>query len=328
MNSNERFLSLLQSCEKTISQLYNECQKRKPEYPVTREDFKKRIESTIQKYLLKDTENLPSSRELKDFIKQLYVEDIYLSIACEKGDEKAWLEFDQTYRSYLQKVAIACTNSFSDAEEIVLNIYCELYGTSLKEGKRNSKFSTYSGRGSLRGWLKTIILNSSVDLHRASESIVSLDEIVDEMGEGTAHSFINKTEQDNEKQIITHLERKKYFKACSDALEEAFKKLNDHEKLLLLYYHVEKLKLKDIAKIVELPSSPLKNLFRQRIKSNTRVHESTIKRWLDKTYLKLHKHFRKELSDSKKLKPEEIEVCLKIVTEELPKLSFSLSEKT
>jgi len=45
------------------------------------------------------------------------------------------------------------------------------------DGERISKFSTYSGRGSIRGWLRTVIWHSLVDLHRAGHDEVSLDEL-------------------------------------------------------------------------------------------------------------------------------------------------------
>ena len=79
-------------------------------------------------------------------------------------------------------------------EEVVDTVYVELYGTRVVDGERVSKFATYSGRGSLRGWLRTVIWHSLVDLHRASHDEVSLDEMTENVGEGHAHSNFAETD--------------------------------------------------------------------------------------------------------------------------------------
>jgi RNA polymerase sigma-70 factor len=315
---------LIDKCETQIHEIFSSCHQKKPNYSVNYQQFRERIEKTVRKYLL--TEELaPTLKEVKDLIDQIHADDLYLALACINGDECAWWDFDAEYRPYLEKLARSLTNTHGDAEEIVANLYTELYGISIHEGRRNSKFLTYSGRGTLRGWLRTIIWHSTVDLHRASEGIVSLEEIVQQVGEGVAHNIMNKTKEDTEQEMIETLNRKRYLKIALQAIEKVFANLEDYEKLILYYYHVENLKLREIAKIVELPSSPLRNWFKRHSEKSTRVHESTIMRWLDKTYSKILKLFRAELAKAQELKLKEIEICLELIAQELPK--FSLEEK-
>jgi hypothetical protein len=118
------------------------------------------------------------------------------------------------------------------------------------------------------------------------------------------------------------LTRERYRKATLSAIEGAFANLDAHEKLLLLYYHVESLKLREIARLVEAPESPLRDWFQRRSSARekdptSRIHESTIMRWLEKTYSKVLTVFRSELVGKHNLKNEEIEICIELATQDL-----------
>jgi hypothetical protein len=106
------------------------------------------------------------------------------------------------------------------------------------------------------------------------------------------------------------------------ALDKALATLDDHEKLLLLYYHVEGLKLREIARLVEEPASPLRRWFQRQSKRrvsdpDSRVHESTVMRWLEKVYGKVLERFRSELEEQSGLSATEIELCIEMATEDL-----------
>ena len=171
-----------------------------------------------------------------------------MALACANGNERAWWEFDQQHRAYLERVARHLASTEIDAQEVIDTVYVELYGTRVVDGERVSKFATYSGRGSLRGWLRTVIWHSLVDLHRASHDEVSLDEMTENVGEGMAHSNFAEMELGGEDEMIDQIAENRYRKATLASIENAFAALDDHEKLLLLYYHVENLKLREIAR--------------------------------------------------------------------------------
>jgi hypothetical protein len=146
--------------------------------------------------------------------------------------------------------------------------------------------------------------------------------MTEKVGEGYAHSTFAEPMLGGETEMLDHLTRERYRKATVSAIENAFATLDNHEKLLLLYYHVENLKLREIARLVEVPTSPLRFWFQRKsdkrdLNPTTRIHESTIMRWLEKTYAKILKLFRDELGTTLSLKNEEIELCMKIATQDL-----------
>ncbi len=303
-----------------IDLIFARCRENAPNFGVKPEQFKDSLVRTISKYLGSLEERTPEDADT--LLAQIQADDLFMAIACANGSERAWWEFDHQHRSYLERVARHLAKTEVDAQEVIDQVYVELYGTKIIDGERVSKFSTYSGRGSLRGWLRTVIWHSLVDLHRASHDEVSLDEMTENVGEGMAHASFAEAAPGGEDEMIDHLARERYRKATVSALETAFTSLEDHEKLLLLFYHVENLKLREIARLVENESSPLRGWFQRRSQSRNenpsgRIHESTIMRWLEKSYARILELFKAELTEKAGLRREEIDICLGLATEDI-----------
>src|SRR5215212_5869394 len=306
---------LLQQAESLMDDLFVRCIENAPNFGVRRECFKESLRKTITKYLQGTSSNPLTTEEVAAFLNQLQIDDLFLALACANGNERAWWEFDQQHRSYLERVARHLAKTEMDAQEVVDSVYVELYGTRVVDGERVSKFSTYSGRGSLRGWLRTVVWHSLVDLHRAGHDEVSLDEMTENIGEGAAHANFAEAPLGGETEMIGQLARDRYRGATLSAIENAFSTLEAHEKLLLLYYHVENLKLREIARLVENEGSPLRGWFQRKSQTRSenpsgRIHESTIMRWLEKSYARILQVFRAELSEKNNLTREEIEICI------------------
>ena len=312
---------ILNECEPVMEEIFSRCNENAPNYGVRLECFKESLHKTARKYILNSAGEV-SAAELKDFLRQIQAEDLFLALACANGSERAWWEFDQQHRAYLERVARHLASTDIDAQEVVDTVYVELYGTRVVDGERVSKFSTYSGRGSLRGWLRTVIWHSLVDLHRASHDEVSLDEMTENVGEGFAHASFADAAPGGEDEMIEQIAKQRYKKATVSAIETAFGNLDAHEKLLLLYYHVENLKLREIARLVESQSSPLRDWFQRKSPTReknpeSRIHESTIMRWLEKSYAKVLQLFRTELRSKHELREDEIEICMELATQDL-----------
>lgn len=310
------------ACESVINEIFARCTKTAPNFGVREECFKNSLNKSIQKYIATVSTEKPSTKEIKDFLQQIQADDLFLALACANGNERAWWEFDQQHRAYLERVARHLARTEIDAQEVVDTVYVELYGTRVVDGERVSKFATYSGRGSLRGWLRTVIWHSLVDLHRASHDEVSLDEMTETVGESYTHASFANTNLGGEDEMIEQIAKDRYRKATLTAIENAFASLDNHEKLLLLYYHVEDLKLREIARMVENSASPLRDWFQRKSANrennpDSRIHESTIMRWLEKSYSKVLKLFRTELRSIHNLSEEEVEICLELATQDL-----------
>jgi RNA polymerase sigma-70 factor len=319
---NTQEVRLTDSCEAMVKQIFARCGAAAPNFNVEFDWFRDSICRTVRRFVAADDENVPGDDQVIEFLDQLQADDLFLAIACANGCERAWWEFDQLHRAYLERVARHLASSEINAQEVVDSVYVELYGTRVVDGERVSKFSTYSGRGSLRGWLRTVIWHSLVDLHRASHDEVSLDEMTENVGEGAVHANFANASLGGEDSMIDEITRQRYRKATVSAIEIAFGGLDGHEKLLLLYYHVENLKLREIARLVESENSPLRDWFQRKSANReknpeSRIHESTIMRWLEKSYGKVLQLFRSELKSKHSLRDDEIAICMELATQDL-----------
>ena len=319
--SGTNFNELFGGSEPLIDELYSACVANAPNFGVDRDCFAGSVKATAEKFAAAGSSS-PTGAEIEEFIKSLQADDLFLAIACANGNERAWWEFDQQHRSYMERVARHLAKTDVDAQEVIDAVYVELYGTRVVDGERLSKFATYSGRGSLRGWLRTVIWHSIVDLHRAGHDEVSLDEMTETVGEGAAQASFANPASGGEDEMIDQLTRERYRAATLSALGSAFGSLDEHEKLLLLYYHSENMKLREIARLVENEGSPLRAWFQRRSANRdknpeSRIHESTVMRWLEKCYAKVLQQFRTELESSHGLNDEEIEICMDLAQQDL-----------
>jgi len=323
MSSNESQLDeLFAAADPEITSVYDRCCENAPNFGVRKDCFVESIRRTVEKYVLPASHEPLTSQALIEFVSQLQADDLFMAIGCARGSERAWWEFDQQHRAYMERVARHLAKTDVDAQEVIDQVYVELYGTKVVDGERLSKFATYSGRGSLRGWLRTVIWHSIVDLHRAGHDEVSLDELTENVGEGAAQTGFAESPVGGEDAMIDHITRERYRKATLSAIANAFSSLEPHEKLLLLYYHSDGMKLREISTLVQDESSPLRGWFQRKSAArekdpSTRIHESTVMRWLEKSYARVLELFRHELVTTHKLKPEEIEICMDLALEDL-----------
>jgi RNA polymerase sigma-70 factor len=314
----------LNECAADISALYARCAEAAPNYGISREEFTAAIRTAVDKYLVnqEDAADAPAPEVIQTFLNELQTSDLYLALACARGNEHAWWEFDQSYRRYIERIARHLASIETDAEEVIDSVYVELYGTRIVEGVRQSKFATYTGRGTLRGWLRTVVWHAVIDMHRARHDEISIEDWSESGGETHDRPGWRAESRGGESAMVDRIARERYAAATVAALDASLSMLDDHEKLLLLYYHVEGLKLREIARLVETPASPLRRWFQRQSKRRastpeSRVHESTVMRWLEKVYGKVLSRFRQELEEKGGLSGDEIEICLEMATEDL-----------
>jgi len=159
-------------------------------------------------------------------------------------------------------------------------------------------------------------------LYRGRQSEISLDTWSESGGETRERPSFTTQAHRAEETMVASVARERYRSVTVSALDEALSALDAHEKLLLLYYHVDGLKLREIARIVEEPASPIRRWFQRRTKrgekaQSGRVHESTVMRWLEKAYRKVSDHFQTCLGKKHGLTAAEIEICRDLATEDL-----------
>src|ERR1700685_1702422 len=142
------------------------------EFGLTRAQFDGILGEIARKYLPADA----AHHDLRELYASLRTEELALARACAAGHEHAWEIFLTRYREKLYDIAGYITKESSTARELADSIYAELYGTTTRDGQRTSKLASYTGRGSLEGWLRTVMAQEHVNRYRRQRRLVSLDE--------------------------------------------------------------------------------------------------------------------------------------------------------
>src|SRR5260221_4760041 len=107
-----------------------------------------------------------SETEIRTFLISLRIDELALARACAAGNNSAWEIFMTRYREKLHLCALRVAREDSAARDLADSLYADLYGTNSREGQRGSKLSSYTGRGSLEGWLRTVLAQEYVNLYR------------------------------------------------------------------------------------------------------------------------------------------------------------------
>jgi RNA polymerase sigma-70 factor (ECF subfamily) len=150
----------------------SECEK----FGLTSESFAAILISVGEKHATPAT----SESELKTFFLALRVDDLALARACAAGNNPAWEVFLTRFREKLYQSALRIARQDTGARELADTLYADLYGTTLRDGQRVSKLNSYSGRGSLEGWLRTVLAQEYVNRYRRTKRYVSLEEETEE----------------------------------------------------------------------------------------------------------------------------------------------------
>ncbi|SRR5581483_506028 len=222
-----------------------------PKYGITDQQFAAILCSIAEKYLPSGS----SASDLRGLYSSLHIEELVLARACAVGNEPAWQDFMLRYREKLHEAALRITKEDSRARELSGSIYADLYGTSAREGQRISKLSYYNGRGSLEGWLRTVMAQSYVNQYRSGKNTVSLEEET-EGGKQFAVPAADAAPPSDPR-------------LCA-ATDEALAAISSEDRCILAYYFLDGLTLARTAALL-------------------RVHESTISRRLEKLVKVLRK---------------------------------------
>lgn len=195
------------------------------------------------------------SAEIRELYVSLRVEELALARGCAAGNDRAWEAFLIRYREKLYEVAGYIAKEASAARELADSLYADLYGTSQRDGKRVSKLSSYTGRGSLEGWLRTVMAQEYVNRYRRTKRLVSLEEEAEEGAQFASP----------EPGIAVAVDSR-----VEAAIDEMLSALPPEDRYVLSAYFLDDRTLADIAR-------------------SLRVHESTISRKLDKLCKSLRK---------------------------------------
>ena len=219
-------------------------------YGLTEQQFQCILQQVSEKYL----PGAPAER-CRQFWSELKLEELALARACAAGHERAWQVFLTRYREKLYDIARGITKEDSRARDLADSIYADLYGTSERDGCRVSRLNFYMGRGSLEGWLRTVLAQEFVNRYRKTKRLVSLEEQAEE---GVQFSSA-------ESEPATPVDAR-----LAAAVDAALEQLAAEDRLVLASYYLDNRTLTEIGRLVG-------------------VHESTISRRLEKLLKGLRK---------------------------------------
>ena len=226
------------------------------EYGLSAVEFEQILEAVAAKYCPDKSDS-----ERSDFLGTLRHEELALARACAKGNEKAWEVFLTRFRTSLYSSAYTIAKNDAAARELADSLYAELYGLEERAGARRSKLLYYMGRGSLEGWLRTVLAQEWVNRKRRTRREVSLEEQLDggEQFASPAPAPIPAATT-----------------PTNHAIAATLAELSSEDRFLLAAYYLDGRTLAQIALVM-------------------RVHESTISRKLDRLVQTLRKDLRKRL---------------------------------
>ena len=141
-------------------------------FEITQDRFTATLLEVGRKYLPPGA----SESEQTQFYLGLHLDDFVLARGCAAGNEKAWETFLTRFRAKLYDIAGGIARDAALARELADSLYAELYGLVAPEGERISKLKFYMGRGSLEGWLRTVLAQEYINHYRKQRRVVSLDE--------------------------------------------------------------------------------------------------------------------------------------------------------
>ncbi len=181
--------------------------------------------------------------------------EVVLARACARGNPLAWEHFLTRYREKLYAAGIAIARDETRGRELADSLYADLFGTRVQDdGLRISKFDSFLGRGSLEGWLKTVLAQQQINRLRRERNLVSFDDSIETPS----------TSSDAPLPIASNQQ------ALAAATDAALADLDAEDRLVLASYYLDQRTLAEIGRMLGL-------------------HESTVSRRIEKITTRLRK---------------------------------------
>lgn len=227
-----------------ITELYGQSEASK--FGISKETFAGILGTVAGKYLAAKA----SKKEGTAFLSGLRIQELVLARACSAGNEAAWEVFLTRFREPLYNAGRAIAKDDATGRELADSLYADLYGMRSEDGGRRSKLDYYMGRGSLEGWLRTVLAQEFVNRYRTQKRLVSLEEEEEAGVQFAAPMPAAPASTSTDARLET-------------ATDEALRALPAEEKFILASYFLDDRTLAEIARMLN-------------------VHESTISRKLER----------------------------------------------
>src|ERR1700730_17686387 len=242
-------------------------------YDVSAEQFAAILDEILRKYLVQSSAQSSAQNSAQNsaansshvsaeqkaaFCAALRLEELAMARACAAGNERAWQDFINRYRQKLHSMALHITRDGAHAAELADSLFADLYGVNARDGVRRCQLVFYTGRGSLEGWLRTVMAQEFINRYRKQKRTVSLEEQTEE---GVQFAAVAAPVGTPDRISDQRLEA---------ATDEALAELSSEDRFTLASYYLDGRTLTEIARTLGL-------------------HESSVSRRLDRLATGLRK---------------------------------------
>lgn len=211
--------------------------------------------------------------------REVVAEDLYLALACSDGNEGAIAAFRDAYVPALRQ-ALGKLGGMSPAtiDEVVQRVLVIVF-----VGEAGPpQITTYSGRGTLRSWLRTIGVRTGRRQLGLEADVASDDALPDIAA------------SDPELELL----RERYRDQVKQAFAAAFAELADRERNVLRQYHIDGLTIDQLATLYQ-------------------VNRATTARWVAGARLAVITRTRKHLVDRYGIAAAEVDSIIRLVRSQL-----------
>lgn len=173
----------------------------------------------------------PAERDPAGYVSRLCLDDLYLAVACSRGDDDAWRECRERYFEYIRGFTKRFLHDRA-AADVADDVIAELW--------QRGRFAQYDGRSTLRTWLGAVAAHAAINAGKIERRMTPFEpEVRERVPPGARSTAAEDPTEDRE----TH-------RVFAGLVSGALAQLDAEGKLLLLLYYEQKLTLDQMAGVL------------------------------------------------------------------------------
>jgi len=228
-------------------------------------------------------ERLPPDADAARALARVHAPDLLLAAACADGDESALAELERQFMPEIAAYVARLDSSPSFADDVRQALRHRLL---VSEGGARPKIASYTGAGPLGAWLRVAAVRTARNLLRARKPEVPLDD--------TGRVQLRSERPDPELDYL----KTRYARDLEQAFSQTLASLGAKERNILSLYFLD-----------GMSSTAIGALYR--------VHQATVRRWIEKLREAIVKETQRRLRERISVGPGELESLMLLVQSRL-----------
>jgi RNA polymerase sigma-70 factor (ECF subfamily) len=225
---------------------------------------------------------LPTDETAAEALGKLCTRDLYLALACTRGDTRALA----TFESHCVETIDAALARLGANADVVSEVKQRLRRSLLVADGGAPAIAQFSGRGNLRAWVRVIAVREALALVRQARKDTPIEDAL------LAQRLM--PADDPELAYLKGMYRQEF----KSAFAEAMAALADRERTLLRQHMLDGLNIDELGALY-------------------RVHRATAARWLESARKRLVEHTLSSLRSRLKVQPDELDSILRLIRSQL-----------